>query len=903
MRRQLLLQRVLAGWLAALLLVAGLWIPAQRAPSVRAAPSNDLKYDYAEVLGKSLLFYEAQRAGPRDPRYTWRVDWRQPAALNDGQDVGGDLAGGWFDAGDHVKFGLPMAASATLLAWGYYEAPGAYAASGQKPYLLDNLRFVLDYFLNAYQEGAPETATDDIFHYQVGDPGPDHAFWGPPEKMTMPRPTYSCTASAPCSEVTAGTAAALAAGALVFATGEPAYAATLRGKAERLYRFADTYRSGSGYRAANGFYTSFSGYWDELAWGATWLYLLTGDSHYLDTARETIAKAQDAASWAHNWDNASIGTYLLLARITGDPAYRQVMERHLDYWADTLTRTPGGLRFLNQWGSLRYASTTAFLALVYAGQTSDAGRVAKYRSFALSQINYILGDNPRNSSYVVGFGNNPPKNPHHRAAHDSPTFSINAPAVNRHELTGALVGGPASADDFDWRDDRSDYIRNEVATDYNAGFTGALAEILELASDGYTPPAPTATPPAAPTATLPPSPASPTPGATPVTAELAARLASQSNWGTGYCADVAVQNTTGNAVAWSTRVPVEGRLTQIWSASGAVAGAYLTVRGLDWNGVLQPGAGTTFGFCADRDPAATPTQPPATPTAAPVSPTSMHRARRRNRQIHRSAPHRRSPRPRRPRQNRPLCPRRHHPVRTCRLPSSCNPIGAAATAPTYASRTRPPKRLPGRCAYRSRARSARSGTPSGRQPAATSPPRASRGTRSSRRAARRPSGSAPFARHRSPRRLAPRRRVQRPPRRPGASGRCSCRRSGGAHSAAGKESGARSAAPLGLTAPFRVSFLTGESGRCPWREAVHADLIHKPSSDQRPLIGPSRASRLSWTSAVTLAWRNCSPSRPFFFRSCLKAHTRFAASSNQIPGATFSCVARPTANRRRAWPT
>ena len=29
-----------------------------------------------------------------------------------------------------------------------------------------------------------------------------------------------------------------------------------------------------------------------------------------------------------------------------------------------------------------------------------------------SQIDYILGDNGR--SYVVGFGENPPKNPHHR---------------------------------------------------------------------------------------------------------------------------------------------------------------------------------------------------------------------------------------------------------------------------------------------------------------------------------------------------------------------------------------------------------------------------------------------------------------------------------------------------------
>ena len=40
---------------------------------------------------------------------------------------------------------------------------------------------------------------------------------------------------------------------------------------------------------------------------------------------------------------------------------------------------------------------------------------------------------------------------------------------------GALVGGPSAADDFAYNDARSDYISNEVAIDYNAGLTGALA--------------------------------------------------------------------------------------------------------------------------------------------------------------------------------------------------------------------------------------------------------------------------------------------------------------------------------------------------------------------------------------------------------------------------------------------
>ena len=44
---------------------------------------------------------------------------------------------------------------------------------------------------------------------------------------------------------------------------------------------------------------------------------------------------------------------------------------------------------------------------------------------------------------------------------------------NDSELVGALVGGPDQNDQYN--DARDDYVSNEVATDYNAGFQTALA--------------------------------------------------------------------------------------------------------------------------------------------------------------------------------------------------------------------------------------------------------------------------------------------------------------------------------------------------------------------------------------------------------------------------------------------
>jgi hypothetical protein len=51
-------------------------------------------------------------------------------------------------------------------------------------------------------------------------------------------------------------------------------------------------------------------------------------------------------------------------------------------------------------------------------------------------------------------------------------------------LSGALVGGPDQSDNYP--DIREDYQRSEVAFDYNAGFTGAVAGLTHFARAGWT---------------------------------------------------------------------------------------------------------------------------------------------------------------------------------------------------------------------------------------------------------------------------------------------------------------------------------------------------------------------------------------------------------------------------------
>lgn len=112
------------------------------------APPAPGPFNYNEVLRKSILFYEAQRAG-RLPA-TNRIPWRKSATLRDGADVGVDLSGGWFDAGDFVKFGFPMASSVTVLTWGLLKYKEAYIAAGELKSMLDCIKWPLDYFMKAH---------------------------------------------------------------------------------------------------------------------------------------------------------------------------------------------------------------------------------------------------------------------------------------------------------------------------------------------------------------------------------------------------------------------------------------------------------------------------------------------------------------------------------------------------------------------------------------------------------------------------------------------------------------------------------------------------------------------------------------------------------------------------------
>lgn len=63
-----------------------------------------------------------------------------------------DLVGGYYDAGDHVKFGLPMAYSVTMLAWGAIEFNKEITDLNQMGHALWAIKWGTDYFIKAHTQ-------------------------------------------------------------------------------------------------------------------------------------------------------------------------------------------------------------------------------------------------------------------------------------------------------------------------------------------------------------------------------------------------------------------------------------------------------------------------------------------------------------------------------------------------------------------------------------------------------------------------------------------------------------------------------------------------------------------------------------------------------------------------------
>jgi rhamnogalacturonan endolyase len=85
------------------------------------------------------------------------------------------------------------------------------------------------------------------------------------------------------------------------------------------------------------------------------------------------------------------------------------------------------------------------------------------------------------------------------------------------------------------------------------------------------------------------------------TEDVSFMLVVQTDWGTGYCADVVVENLTSADLTWQIEVEVQGTISSLWNAVDTpLTGDWVQFSGVSWNATIPPAQTTSFGFCADR---------------------------------------------------------------------------------------------------------------------------------------------------------------------------------------------------------------------------------------------------------------------------------------------------------------
>ena len=431
-------------------------------------------YDnYAKLLQYSMYFYDGNMCGS-DVDTASQFSWRGSCHGSD------EVDGGFHDAGDHVKFGLPAGYTASTLGWGYYEFKDSYDALGQTAHLQALTNRFCDFF-KASTKLSGDTVTS--FCYQVGVGQADHDVWCSPESQNDQSLRTAYWTSDDASDIAAEYAAALAVNYINFGNAEDLK------YAKALYNYSIKTNKANCPEAAN-FYNSYD-YYDDQAWAAGWLYLATNDSTYSSFLNKFMndtnagKSGQSGCKWGVYstmcWNNVSLGAAILQSEITGDAMDWEKVTTYLNgkctsestYYCES------------DWGSARYNTALQMAALATTKYSAKSGM--DYSSWCKAQMGMILGNNPKNVNFVVGMDSNSAKYPHHRAASGYQSFDEMKGKTdyssNGHTLVGALVGGPADSN-FTYTDSVNDYQANEVALDYNAGLVGAAAGLYSIYKTG-----------------------------------------------------------------------------------------------------------------------------------------------------------------------------------------------------------------------------------------------------------------------------------------------------------------------------------------------------------------------------------------------------------------------------------
>ena len=382
-----------------------------------------------------------------------------PCLPNTGCDYKLDVTGGWYDAGDHGKY-VVNGGIATWTMLNQYERATARGTAGdfgdgkmnipekknKLPDLLDEARWEMDFMLKMQvPDGQPKAG---MVPHKIHDKEWT-ALGTRPDEDAQPRFLWP-----PSTAATLNLAATAAQCARVWEKLDKAFAARCLAAAEKAWNAAVANPAVfAGSAAIGGGPYDDKDMSDEFYWAAAELYATTKKDLYKAFIQKSphykkvmaVVPGGDDTPTSMTWDHVgALGTITLAFVPNGLPpadvaeakaAIKAAADSYLALVGEQgyrLPFKPGKKGY--PWGSNSFVLNNALILALASDITGDA----KYVDAAAEGMNYVLGRNPMDQSYVTGFGSRPLEHPHHRFWAHQANAKFPPPAP------GAVSGGPNS---------------------------------------------------------------------------------------------------------------------------------------------------------------------------------------------------------------------------------------------------------------------------------------------------------------------------------------------------------------------------------------------------------------------------------------------------------------------------
>lgn len=394
---------------------------------------------------------------------------------------------GWYDAGDYGKYVVNSGISTYTLLQLYQHNKDYFndlklnipESNNEIPDILDEIKWNLDWMLTM------QDTDGGVFHKLTTKQFASNVM---PEKATSQRYVIG-----KAQEATWNFAAVMALASEIYQPYDEEFAKKCIVAAEAAYRWAvanSTTYFVQPSDVGTGSYTS-AVEWTTRMWMLAEMYRISGEQHLLDSLKKWPITRKKAAlqSWQHNYMLCmfSIATNPdIFEKDIADTAKSIILDM-ADGYISSLDTNGYGVPLVKEdfmWGSNGIASNKGMLLIHAYILTKDE----KYLSAAIGIMDYILGRNPLDLSYLTGFGVNPIMNPHHRP---SRADTVVAP------VPGMIAGGPnykstdcsksynnPNAAAKSYYDNSCSYATNEVAINWNAPFAYLVGSIQAIAATG-----------------------------------------------------------------------------------------------------------------------------------------------------------------------------------------------------------------------------------------------------------------------------------------------------------------------------------------------------------------------------------------------------------------------------------